>query len=328
MGIGSLEKKVFVLFAASTVPSRKICQIIDQFESRILIVASSSLAASYRKMLEPRKIRIVSVSKHSTLAFIQTLIFLMAVKLLRKKIVFFHEGFWMSLDLSILLIRPKGFFSPQLPHVGWRKISDYKEVYQVNKNKSYPWIRNHILKIFFDLYEHKNDNADGFLYANIVKRYPKSIIKSDLVQDECDSRFLSYTAKNCVIFLLGSDTVEPEELSQAYMRVMEVFHEMGFKIFIKNHPNPEMRLILDSPLISREIEASIPAEAIVENFEWAVSAGSAALRLFGASAISILNLCPEMEGALREDRKAYLLELDSRINIPISLEELQDVIRL
>lgn len=310
-----------VFFLASTVPSGALMKLIEDVDPLLIVVSESRLKDSYGPLIRGRKIRVLTVSKRPIFSFVQNILLLFFLKLAGKTVVFFHEGFWVALDMAILIVRPKGFFFPQLPHIGWRKISGV-ELYAINATKSFSWFRNNILPYYFDLYANVNDNVDGYLYANVVNKYPESINKILQPIGGHVDNYENLDVSNKVIFFVGADTVNPNYLSNLYLSIMRCVYEMGYDIYVKNHPNPDMRLPISLPNLYKELDAATPAETIVSNFQWAISGGSAALRLFGASSISILGLCQEMTQEIREDRIAFLKGLDSRINFPTSYNEL------
>lgn len=326
-GILHLQINNSVIFLASTVPSGVLKKLIEEADPLLLVVSEDRLKDSYSLLIRERRIRMLALSERAAFSFIQNIVLLFCLKLAGKNIIFFHEGFWVALDMAILVIKPKGFFFPQLPHIGWRKISG-SEIYAINDTKSFSWLRNKVLSHYFDLYAHVNDNANGYLYASVVKRYPDSIKKMARPISESINNDKKSEASGKVIFFVGADTVDANYLSQLYMSIMRQVSGMGYEIYVKNHPNPNMRLSINLPVTYKELDAVIPAETIANNFEWAVSGGSASLRLFGASGISILELCQEMAPEIRKERIAFLKGIDSSINFPASLEDLKTLVLL
>ena len=286
-----LNKSICIV--ASTLPAGFIASKAFELGIFKIIVMSANLELSYQVFKEKNpNIKVICAPKGILQQAFFFIVQLFNARLRGNKIVFFHECCMPLLDLLLLVIKPQGYYFPQVTMAGFVGI----EYDQFPKSKLLNIIKILGLKNKFKFYYlpkvGKNENE----YIISVKKYPSSIISKSVAY----SSEIKYKAnekyeekENNVLFLTAKTFVLDEIQVRIYKHLMRIAHKKGYVCYIKDHPNPIYRLNIENET-AINCDPFIPSELLVQNFHLVVGVASSGLMAYGPRALSFIDLIPEM----------------------------------
>ena len=318
---------VGVAFVGSTLPSQLLEKQLNLGKIQKIYTSHEKFVHSYEYLVGKTGTNVpveAIISKSRIGGIVKYIQILHAEKSLKNFVYIYHECCWPMLDLAIFLVRPLGVLTPQVKIDYMFKPTTYK--YLFAKLGIIKGLRCLFQSTLFKYYHTSNDSLDGELIVSVVRLYPKSIAFSDLrLQVVSPTSIRSKLPK--LLILAGSDCVKSEELINLYNDIIDTAINLGFKIHIKNHPNPEVRLNFHRDE-AEVISPTIPCELLNDDFWVVIGTASAAMARFGPRSISVINLLETMDLDDKRQRKAFLRSINPLAKFPKNLNSIfynQDV---
>lgn len=293
-----LVKNNSICIVASTLPVGFIASQVDSLRIKRIIVVSKALERSYQS-LKDRHPSIEVVQAPSGF-LVQPLYFfwqLLAAKLGKNSIIVFHECCMPLLDLLLKLVRPAGYYLPQVSMSGFQEIS----FDQFPKSKLTCFLRVCGFVPCFKYYRSPSIGGNKPEYALSIKEYPGSIIAKDIqFSRERISRHYSGSQSKTrkILFITGKSYASNIEQLNVYRALIECANSRGYACHIKDHPNPTYRLDLPADN-AVAIDPLVPVELLERDYDWAVGVSSSSLLAFDGRSISLANLFESMSAANR-----------------------------
>jgi hypothetical protein len=294
----------------------------DSWGIKKIYVLNSNHFTSYNKLkIKYSHLTIINLA-NIKLRSITLVYLLIKEKLLGNRIYIFHECCWPELDLLIWILKPKGFYFPQVSMDSYTLVKKTEKV-KVGKLTNLYWYLN------YNLYKIPDDGENNkFLFYLSIKSYPKSIKKykikdsRNLIKDSKNFNYAGNKDKKNIIFFADSDKVDTSKLVDKYSSLIEKCLKFNFKCFIKRHPNIEFHIpIKNSKAI--ELDYSIPFELMEGRFDIAIGTSSTTLINFQGKSISILQLLDGYDDYAKEIKHFFkLIEEDNKIRFPQNSSEL------
>ena len=302
-GIGEEVKNGTICIVASTMPSDFIATKLNDLNIIRLVAMTRNLEASF-KTFESRSTN-VRVSKPPSGTLIQLFYFvglLSMAKLKGQRVAFFHECSMPIFDLAVKFLNPKGYFLPQVTLSGWEEIrfEDY------GGSRKAALLRLLGLHSLFRYYRSRTLNGQERVYAAAFREYPRNIVSfppESFASPVLSEISLREESKK-ILFLAGKTNVTNESQIGIYKDIAEMATALGFKCYVKDHPNPDFRIGLQDHRVE-EIDPTVPAELLDKDYAWAVGVSSHSLLAFGNRAVSFLNMLTEMSAENRAFCKAH-----------------------
>lgn len=262
--------------------------------------------------------------------FKNTILFLLLIKirLSGKKIYIFHECSWPELDILIWLVKPKGFFLPQVTLSALKQIKSKQNLHS-SKLVGRLAIKLFLMK-YFDIYAKKDDGLSNKVHHYLsIKSYPNTISKKDVNY----SRNLMINNKNKrnennkgeVIILADTDLIDEKILCRLYNDVIDLCNNNNYKCYLKQHPLAANQLSITNPNIQK-IDSSIPMELIEENYEIAIGTSSTGLINFSGKSISLIELFDDLEANNNTKGHFYSINKNNKILFPKSYDEVVSIL--
>jgi hypothetical protein len=299
------KQKKGVAFVASTLPAKIIINQINEGLIKKIYTSTERLKESYEIILSTNKE--VDIESVNDANFIKRAILL--CRILKKEksnkslIYIYHECCWPWLDLLIKIIKPKGYYMPQVKiEYMYRPTESIFEFY-----KHLHLVRASCIlvsKFLFNYYQFKNDTGPGLMFLPVAKNYPKSIVAVNKSAIK-PNKIYSIDQKTMLI-IGGTDLADTSELIDIYKKIIEIAIQMGYKVWFKDHPNTTASLKINFEN-AETIPTQIPLEIIDLQFSVVVGTASAAMIEYGSSAVSICKLIKSMNDEDRKLRLNYLL---------------------
>lgn len=293
---------------------RSQCEVIYE-----IILSHNKYLPTYefiKKQLPNIAIKIVPTGFLKSSLFLACAIF--KNKLFGETVYIFHEACWPVLDMLIHFISPKGKFTPLASLDGFEKLSSAEEAKYIN-GRSIHFLTKYFARKYFHIYKHSLDDNKGYGYDWVFKKYPKPVEYSTfsntkLPSDNEAAKGISNVKfkEKTIIFLVGSEPVDNQYLSQIYKCYISLALQYGYAVSIKDHPNSDARLNLDSAGC-HIYRPEVAAELIIEGYGIAVGVASTSLCNFSGKAISILNSIEKMPQEFREKRLSYIKAMSKSI---------------
>lgn len=282
-----------VCIVASTLPAGFMASQVEALDIGKIIVMNENLELSYRVFKDKHPaIKIVCAPKGLLALSSFFLSQLMLARLRRHSIVFFHECCLTLLDLLLMLVKPSGFYFPQVTMSGWEEI----EFDRFPRQKLTFLIQMLGLVSHFKFYRFPAIGDYVPEHAISVRRYPDSIISKDVMY----VRELIAQSRSCVedslkkiLFITGKSCVPDNVQVRLYKDLIKIAQARGYACYIKDHPNPIYRLNLDVDY-SMSYDPLIPSELLDRNFYLVVGVSSTSLLAYDERSISLVNLMSEM----------------------------------
>lgn len=298
MSVPKLHGNKSICIVASTLPAGFIASQIDALNINKIIVMNENLALSYRVFNDKHPaIKIVCAPKGLLTLSLFFLNLLICARFQRYSIVFFHECCLTLLDLLIMLVKPSGFYFPQVTMSGWEEI----EFSQFPRQKLTFLIRilGFIPRFRFYRFPSIGDNMPEHVMS--VRKYPDSIVSKDVAfAREMIAQFNSRIEGNSkkILFITGKSCVPDAVQIRLYQELIQMANSRGYACSIKDHPNPVYRLNLTADCAIRH-DPVLPSELLERDFHLVVGVSSTSLLAYGERSISLVNLIAEMT---HEDR--------------------------
>lgn len=256
-----------------------------------------------------------------------TFFWVLWIKLCNKRLNIFHECCWITLDIAILLFRPKGSFYPYYNLSTLETVTDTTQLNGVGMLLYFCGLGKK-----FNFFQHlADDNAKGYsIYS--VKNYPPTVVQQILPEDCTDLNDLGRNARK-VLILLGTDYVPADVLRQIYQGLITRFRGEGWDIAVKGHPNPEFNdhVLYDLKDV-KVLSSEIPAENFNREYSLAIGCFSTALLRF-KSAVSVLGMnhgLPKNSEIEQQKRIVYLKSQRfyraDQLSFPASEDELNSLL--
>lgn len=282
-----------VCIVASTLPAGFMASQIEALDIDKIIVMNENLALSYRVFKDKYPaIKIVCAPKGflalSTF-FINQLIW---ARLSRHSVVFFHECCLTLLDLFLILVKPSGFYFPQVTMSGWEEI----EFNQFPRQKLTFLIQILGLVPRFRFYRFPAIGDYAPEYVMSVKKYPDSIVSHDVRfarEIIAQSNGCSEGNSKRILFITGKSCVPDAVQIKLYKELIKIADSRGYACAIKDHPNPVYRLNLAVDCAT-SYDPLVPSELLGRDFQLVVGVSSTSLLVYDERSITLVNLIPEM----------------------------------
>jgi len=324
-------------FVTSTLPARFLLDNWPSLNISQLICGSDAIKSSFQFLKEKfPEVKILSLpsNRDERVAYL-----LEEVENSKLSIVIFHECCWLELDIAILKVQPVVEYYPSVTLNGWKKLTIRelgfftllsRFVFETNKNilKLIYWSYRH--KTDFDFYEHPEDNRrknsfDAAFKESRVLRLKKS--NKNLISRQLLKRISSKKNSKNIILIIGMDIVESKLQEEIFYKVANTCEKFGYKILVKNHPNPSYRLNLKG--LDNAISPYIPFEVVEESYFIKIGLFSTALTFEPANSISIANLFSPLPEEF-QNRRNHVTSIPGgdQIKFIKNLEELEKILQL
>ena len=305
-----------IAFVASTMPVHWLNNNLDVSKIDEIIIASGELYKSYKFLNnEYKNLRLSVLPTNLILKFFFIFSKIIFTKFSLKNIYFFHECCWVSLDLIIKLLKPKGFFYPQVTMNSFEILTD---------KKARPF---KFFNLFNSFTEHimilDVSNKKEIIYS--CNSYPKSIKVYNVESRVSSAKRPSFS--NQVLVLLGSHNCPNEELKKVFEKVVKLFFLNGFTCHIKDHTRADARLNFGDQLNQysvKIINPSYPSELIKDDYAFVVGISSIALLFYEDRAISIINTIKSIPKEDCENSIQHLLSIPGG-NLVNFIQEIQEI---
>lgn len=315
-----IKNKSFCI-VASTLPVSFISAQIDTLNIRKIYVLSKAHELSYLSLKKNNAaLEIVRAPSGLPAQSVYFLFVLLCARLRRTNVIFFHECCLPIFDLLLCMIKPRGYFFPQVTMLGFEEIEP----------TAFP--RNTIYRLLkwlgaidrFRFYCSPSVGSNNIEYVVSIRQYPESIRSMAVgYSREVVSRFYSSgrAKTNKILFVAGKSFVADERQAETFSALVASAHAKGYVCHIKDHPNPIYRLNLHIEGAA-VIDPLLPVELLDKDYHLVVGVSSSALLGFNERAISLINLLEEMsqedrllcvkhfEGAFPGNRISYIHSLD------------------
>jgi len=321
-----------IAFVASTLPIQILDLMIEKWNITEVMVSNKNLLQSYKYLnLNNPKLKIVSLPSNTFLFILHLTLWLIKQKFKRRKIFFFHECCSIFFDILIGWFKLKGEYYPQVTLNSFMSIecSSIDSKNKIKKMLKILMLLDCFLPYLIDL----DDNAGkSILWARV--KYPKLInvhslqASSEIKQKNNFESSIQQDGQLRVLMIIGRDVVADNELGLIYTKIIDELRELGFLIYIKDHPNPSFRLNLDcSNLI--EIDPFLPAEMIKQEFHFVLGTASTGLAHFKDRSISILDMLRSSDSKILNRRKLHLSSLPNGndIKFPSDIDQMMSIVK-
>lgn len=286
-------KKPSFCIVASTLPVGFISAQIDALRIRRIYVLSRAHALSYQSLQQQHPaLEIVRVPAGLLLQSACFLFMLVRARLTATPVIFFHECCLPILDLLLWMIRPLGFYFPQVTMSGWEEI----EFGQFPRRKITIFLRIFGLASHFKFYRHPGVGCGAPEYVISVKKYPDSILSKDVaLVRELVAHSNVHVEGNSkkILFVTGKSMVSDDLQIGIYEDFIKIADSKGYACYIKDHPNPIYRLGLVADC-AISYDPLVPSELLDRDFYLVIGVSSSSLLAFNERSISLINLMAEM----------------------------------
>lgn len=282
-----------VCIVASTIPANVIESQFEVLDVHKIIVMSNTLELSYKSIKEKHPSIQIKCAPNGTLALIVFfLVELLFAKFSSRSIVFFHECSLTILDLLVWLLKPSGYYLPQVAMAGFEEI----QLNKFPKRKIIHLIRLLGLVKHFRYYRSPEVGNGLAEYVMSIRNYPNSIISKD-VSFSRNLVHISYEPKEKkskrLLFITGKSFIPDAVQIQLYTHLIAISHSIGYECHIKDHPNPLYRLNL-SIEYATSFDPLIPSELLTNSYHLILGVSSTALLVGKYKTACLVNLMPEM----------------------------------
>lgn len=293
MSVDMLHGNRSVCIVASTLPAGFMASQVEALDIRKIIVMNENLELSYRVFKDKHPaITIVCAPKGFLALSAFFLSQLILARLRRHSVVFFHECCLTLLDLLLMLVKPSGFYFPQVTMSGWEEI----EFNKFPKQKLTILISALGLVSRFRFYRFPAIGGYVPEYVMSVKQYPDCIISKDVgYVRELIARSSSRVEGNSrkILFIAGKSCVPDVVQIRLYEDLIKIAQSRGYACYIKDHPNSVYRLNLVVKYATN-YDPLVPSELLDRDFHLVVGVSSTSLLSYDERSISLVNLILEM----------------------------------
>ncbi len=306
--------------------------MIEEWEITEVVVSNDTLISSYKYLnIKYPKLKIKSLPKRNIFLILSLLLWLLNLKIKRKKIFFFHECCCLFFDVLIGWFKLSGEYYPQVTLNSFR-LTDISKIDSRNKTKK-------ILKLLFleddfapYIIDLDNNCGKSIVWARL--KYPKTIVSYDIevssrIKKACKLKNLDKIDEiQKVLLILGRDVVADSEIVIIFNKLIIELHKLKLQIYVKDHPNPQFRLNLNGSNL-HHIDPFLPVEMIQKHFKFVFGVASTGLVHFSDRSISILDFFTSVDPEILKRRKEHLLALPNgnEIKFPININEIISIIK-
>lgn len=315
---------------ASTLPAAFMAARFEALNVRKIFVMSEALEASFRHLAREKgsRVKIVRVPENPLGQALCFLLALIGARLKGRRVVFFHECCLPVFDLLVGLVRPKGYYLPQVSMSAWSEVA----FSQFPEGRMATILRKLGVVSRFRFYRSPKLANRKREYVMSIREYPDTIkcfapaFSRDVIEEKRagqggDARKL--------LFVAGQSSTDGQAQEKIYAQLIAIARSHGFACHLKDHPNPDYRLnlTLDGVL---SLDPEMPAELLDEGYHLVVGVSSSALLNFGDRAISLLHL---LEGLSDVDLEANIKHFEvaspgHKIRFITSLDEFEALLAL
>lgn len=309
-------------FVGSALPAATLAKQVELGQISKIFVSHAQFLDTY-DLLKNRSLFKLDIENlyngHMIVRIFNIMRVLLCAKIKNKVIYIYHECCWQWLDICIWIIHPHGIFMPQ---VGMKFM--FKPVDSVIfffRHTSFDRALIHcFLSFFFEYRYYQETDKERINFAPTIRRYPASIatVESSGISPRAKPPLL---LEKKMLILSGSDFSLPLEMIDLYARIVHVAISRGYKVLVKDHPNPVSRLNFSHYGVET-IKPSIPAEFLYDDFSVVVGTASAAMAVFGSRSVSICKLLNSMSPEIKELRINYIFSINPKVLIA---EEFDDI---
>ena len=312
-------------FAGSLLPARFLADRAAELGIERIVVIHRIHEESYAYVADRvAGLQITRLRGGAASRAVQVIAQVLAAKLARRPVIFFHECCWPVFDVAVILLRPPGAFFPQITMAGFDPIAPSEWPmpsrwhHRLRRRLFAPF-----LKWFVVYRSAKLWGEEGYDYFLSCRGYPPSIEVHPVAERPVSVR-VAVDGPPRVLFLTGSESVDNDYLIEVYQRVMRLAHDAGFQVFMKDHPL--YRLGLDLPFAT-VLDAAMPIELVDDGFDVAVAVASTALFSVGRRKVSIVRLIESMATEIKDARVRYLKSVPGgdSIEFPATLDDVRRV---
>ena len=235
-------------------------------------------------------------------------------KITSNKIFFFHECCWPFFDLFIWLLRPKGYFYPQVSMKSFIELSNKKTNLKVSFKQKF------FLKIFrklFSIYTTKDDGGSNKFshYYMAINKYPPSIrnftvIDSNKIIKARKKSIPKY--ERSILFIADKDKISGELLINSYNDLIDSLSAVGYDCYLKQHPDKKNHLSLNNKNL-KILDYATPIELLFDDYSYMIGTTSSSLSYFSNISVSIVNFYNDSYFIKRA--KLHFNGIDSEKNI-------------
>lgn len=282
-----------ICIVASTLPVGFIAAQMDTLKVKKIYVLSKSQELSYQSFRKKTpRIEIVRVPSGLPLQSLYFLFILLKARASGMQVVFFHECCLPIFDLLLTVIKPSGYYFPQVTMSGFQEI----EPAAFPRTRLYRLLG--LLGVIdrFRFYRSPAVGDNESEYVMSIRGYPSSITSKDVgFPREAISRCYACSTQktNRILFIAGKSFVSDASQSTLFRSLIDAAHGQGYVCHVKDHPNPVYRLNLqvDGAVV---IDPLLPVELMDKDYHLAVGVSSSALLGFNERAVSLVHMFDDM----------------------------------
>lgn len=282
-----------ICIVASTLPVGFIAAQMDTLKVKKIYVLSKAHELSYQRFRKKHpQVEIVRAPSGLLMQSLYFLFVLLKARSSGTQVVFFHECCLPMLDLLLTVIKPRGYYFPQVTMSGFQEI----EPGAFPRSRLYRLLG--LLGVIdrFRFYRSPAVGDNAIEYVMAIRGYPGSIISKDVgFSREVVSRCYSCGGQktNKILFIAGKSFVSDASQSTLFQSLIDAAHGQGYVCHIKDHPNPVYRLDLqiDGAVV---IDPLLPVELMDKDYHLAVGVSSSALLGFNERAVSLVHMFDDM----------------------------------
>ncbi len=302
-----------VAFVASALPARLIRAQAEALKISRIVCASRELEDVFRYAVPPeRSIEITSIP--SSGGALTALWFLVREVSKAEGIVVFHECCWVTLDVIILLIRPRLSCFPQVSLAGYSRLP-------VSRFPNLRWLFKHfgvvqalLLILWRDHFDFYDVASDGGCGREVVAALQYATLRNAELHTCEESLCLipgvvsEPSPESLIALIVCAREPVPDTLQWGlYREVCDRLVEAGYSVYIKDHPRNATRLNFYYPG-AQVIPPHVPADLCGINPTVAIGICSSALATYGSRALSLVRLLAMSEADV-QSRIAHLPSL-------------------
>jgi len=282
-----------ICIVASTLPVSFIAAQIDTLKVKKIYVLSKAHELSYQSFGKKHpQVEIVRAPSGLLLQSLYFLFVLLKARASGTQVVFFHECCLPILDLLLTVIKPRGYYLPQVTMSGFEEI----EPDAFPRSKLYRLLDFLGVIGRFRFYRSPAIGDSESEYVMSIRSYPSAITSKDVgYSREVISRCYSCSSQktNKILFIAGKSFVSDSSQSTLFRSLIDAAHGRGYICHIKDHPNPVYRLDLqiDGAVI---LDPALPVELMDRDYHLAVGVSSSALLGFNERAVSLVHMFDDM----------------------------------
>jgi hypothetical protein len=268
-----------------------------------IIVANQSLGASYAYIntIYCKNIPIKVMPSSKILQILILLKLVIKLKLNKQKLIIFHECCMPLFDLLIKIIKPTGYYVPQVTMRGYEKIT-LADFPRFERGITYWLIRLTGVHKLFQYYRSPSLANSGPQYVMSIKAYPRQV--SHIANNYTDNiRRRNVQPNLCKLksILLITSTFYGSDAKQVslFIKIIEMAYAKGYACVVKDHPNPANRLNFKYKNVD-QLDPLLPVELIPNSHDLVIGVGTTALLSFPNNAVSVLGLLPDLSDVERQ----------------------------